>query len=229
MHGRKPPCGQLQCQQIRCLKRSMDNPRPFSPAASGKPSSGPQGTRFFAQEDLRQLASEAGQASEARASVHKPVLESISPELGGRRFSVHPGRQTIGRLASNDIVVSGPSVSSAHAWIMNQQGRCVIMNTLSTNGTFVNDKRVHQATLKHGDRIDVEAVATDTRDNGEAIHAVLGFTAVSYPISRGSAAMYYPEGNRLVGLDHYDLKSGTPAYKSIPVSIRAARGSVARG
>ena len=131
----------------------MDNPRPISPAASGKRSSGPQGTRFFAQEDLRQLASEAGEASEARASVHKPVLESISPELGGRRFPVLPGRQSIGRLASNNIVVNGPSVSSSHAWIMNQQGRCVIMNTLSTNGTFVNGKRIHQATLKHGDRI----------------------------------------------------------------------------
>jgi pSer/pThr/pTyr-binding forkhead associated (FHA) protein len=27
------------------------------------------------------------------------------------------------------------------------------MNTLSTNGTFVNDQRVHDAVLKHGDRI----------------------------------------------------------------------------
>lgn len=131
----------------------MDIPRPPLPAAPGKRDSGPQGTRFFAQEDLRQLASEADQASDGRPSVHKPVLESISPELGGRRFSIHPGRQTIGRLASNDIVVSGPSVSSSHAWITNQQGRCIIMNTLSTNGTFVNDKRVHQTILRHGDRI----------------------------------------------------------------------------
>ena len=27
------------------------------------------------------------------------------------------------------------------------------MNTLSTNGTFVNDRRVHEATLRHGDHI----------------------------------------------------------------------------
>ena len=158
----------------------MENPRPLSPAISGKPSSGPQGTRFFAQEDLRQLASETDQASKARASVHRPVLESIGPELGGRRFSVHPGRQTIGRLASNDIVVSGPSVSSSHAWIMNQQGRCVIMNTLSTNGTFVNDKRVHQATLKHGDRIrlgQVELVFL-TRDRGSPGSRHLGRLAM---------------------------------------------------
>lgn len=42
------------------------------------------------------------------------------------------------------------------------------MNTLSTNGTFVNDKRIHQATLRHGDRVrlgDVELVFL-TRDRG---------------------------------------------------------------
>ncbi len=27
------------------------------------------------------------------------------------------------------------------------------MNTLSTNGTFVNDKRIHQMVLRHGDRV----------------------------------------------------------------------------
>jgi pSer/pThr/pTyr-binding forkhead associated (FHA) protein len=27
------------------------------------------------------------------------------------------------------------------------------MNTLSTNGTFVNGKRIHEATLRHGDRV----------------------------------------------------------------------------
>jgi len=44
------------------------------------------------------------------------------------------------------------------------------MNTLSTNGTFVNDKRIHQATLRHGDHIrfgDVELVFL-TRDHGSA-------------------------------------------------------------
>jgi hypothetical protein len=131
----------------------MDSPRPQLPVTSGKRFSGPQGTRIFVQEDLRQLASATDNAAEERPSAHRPVLESLGPEFGGRRFSVHPGRQTIGRLASNDIVVNGPSVSSSHAWITNQQGRCIIMNTLSTNGTFVNDKRIHQAILRHGDRI----------------------------------------------------------------------------
>lgn len=169
----------------------MDNPRPILPAAPGKRSAGPQGTRFFVQEDLRQLASGAGGASGVRASVREPVLESITPGLGGRRFSIRSGRQTIGRLASNDIVVSGPSVSSSHAWITNQQGRCIIMNTLSTNGTFVNDKRIHRAILRHGDLVrlgDVELVFL-TRDRGSPAPRQLVRLAVGLIVVTGLAAL----------------------------------------
>ena len=70
-----------------------------------------------------------------------------------QRFALREGRQAIGRGSSNDIVVDDPSVSTAHAWIINQHGRYLIMNTLSTNGTFVNDRRIHEASLKHGDHI----------------------------------------------------------------------------
>ena len=48
-------------------------------------------------------------------------------------------------------------------------------------------------------------------------------TAVVYNIAQGSIATYYPEANMLVALDHYDAKSGTPSYKSIPVLLRASR------
>jgi hypothetical protein len=47
-------------------------------------------------------------------------------------------------------------------------------------------------------------------------------TAVAYKIAQGSIATYYPEANALVALDHYDVKSGTPSYKSTPVLLRAS-------
>lgn len=122
-------------------------------SAVGKRTAGPQGTRLFSAEELRLDASESDQLPDARASVGKPVLEGISAGFEGRRVSLPTGRQTIGRRANNDIVIDDPSVSASHAWIMNQRGHYVIMNTLSTNGTFVNDKRIHEAILKHGDRI----------------------------------------------------------------------------
>lgn len=150
----------------------MDNPRQQTSSASTRHPSGPQGTRLFSTDELNRLADEAGAASTGRASVHEPVLEGANAGLEGRRFSLRAGRQTIGRRDDNDIVIGDLSVSSAHAWIMNQQGHYVIMNTLSTNGTFVNGKRVHEATLKHGDRVrlgQVEFVFL-TREPGQHSH-----------------------------------------------------------
>lgn len=131
----------------------MNNQVDTSSHAGGRRSAGPQGTRLFSADELRQFANDAGGDTRGRASVHEPVIEGITPWLEGRRFSLSQGRQTLGRREDNDIVIDDLSVSSSHAWIMNQQGHYVIMNTLSTNGTFVNDKRIHEATLKHGDRI----------------------------------------------------------------------------
>lgn len=131
----------------------MENSRQTPSAKSGQRLAGSQGTQLFSRSELSQWAAEASPASHGHASEREPVLQGTSAGLEGRRISLRSGRQTIGRRDDNDIVVNEPSVSSAHAWIINQQGHYVVMNTLSTNGTFVNERRVHEASIKHGDRI----------------------------------------------------------------------------
>jgi len=74
--------------------------------------------------------------------------------------------------------------------------------------------------LKHGDRIDVFATGANIADGKE--RSVRGFVAVAYDIAEGSVAMYYPEGNALIALESHDRRSGTPAYKSVPVKIEAS-------
>ncbi|MCK7593488.1 FdhF/YdeP family oxidoreductase [Pseudomarimonas salicorniae] len=72
--------------------------------------------------------------------------------------------------------------------------------------------------LAHGDRVDIEAV-----DGGAGTRRRLrGYTVIAGQIARGSLAAYYPEANALLSLDSHDRQSGTPAYKSIPVRLRAA-------
>ncbi|MCR6685176.1 FdhF/YdeP family oxidoreductase [Pseudoxanthomonas sp.] len=87
---------------------------------------------------------------------------------------------------------------------------------------FVNPDDLAALGLAEGERIDVEAHRADGTPNGRAVR---GFVAVPYAIARGSAAMYYPEGNGLLALDEHDPRSGTPGYKSIPV--RLTRSAVA--
>lgn len=71
--------------------------------------------------------------------------------------------------------------------------------------------------LKAGDRIDLTAAFDDS-----GARAVRGFTLVERDIPRGCLAAYYPETNVLVALDDHDKRSGTPAYKSVPVRLTAS-------
>ncbi|HUA80456.1 MAG TPA: FdhF/YdeP family oxidoreductase [Dyella sp.] len=85
---------------------------------------------------------------------------------------------------------------------------------------FVNAGDLKVRGLQHGDRIDVEVVGPNALGIQGSTRAVRGFIAVAYPIAAGTVAMYFPEGNGLVGLDSFDPESGTPTYKSIPVTLK---------
>lgn len=60
---------------------------------------------------------------------------------------------TIGRKTDNDIVIENLAVSGHHARITLQGTSYVIEDLQSTNGTFINDKRVVSTALKHEDAI----------------------------------------------------------------------------
>src|SRR5688500_19503216 len=58
---------------------------------------------------------------------------------------------TIGRLPDNTIVIDNPAVSGHHACVFRDGDRFIVEDLDSTNGTFVNDRRVSRYTLQHGD------------------------------------------------------------------------------
>jgi formate dehydrogenase major subunit len=55
-----------------------------------------------------------------------------------------------------------------------------------------------------------------------------GFRLVAYETPLGCVAAYYPEANVLVGLDDRSSESGTPSFKSIPVTLTQAVSPTAR-
>jgi pSer/pThr/pTyr-binding forkhead associated (FHA) protein len=62
---------------------------------------------------------------------------------------------TVGRQAENDIVVDHMGVSGRHARV-EPEGEAVVLTDLkSTNGTFVNGKRVERAELRPNDWITI--------------------------------------------------------------------------
>jgi predicted component of type VI protein secretion system len=58
---------------------------------------------------------------------------------------------TIGRLPDNTLVIDNPAVSGHHACVFRDGDACVVEDLQSTNGTFVNEKRVTRRTLQNGD------------------------------------------------------------------------------
>ena len=60
---------------------------------------------------------------------------------------------TIGRRNDNTIVIDNLAVSAYHARIDNAGESIIITDLQSTNGTFVNDKKIVSLKLTHGDNI----------------------------------------------------------------------------
>lgn len=63
----------------------------------------------------------------------------------------------IGRLDKNEVILTDTNASRMHAWIAYEQHRHVLYDAQSTNGTYVNDKRIESCYLKPGDKINIGA------------------------------------------------------------------------
>jgi hypothetical protein len=72
----------------------------------------------------------------------------------GQSFDLNKPIVTIGREASNDIVLEDPQVSRHHARLTQQGASYVVEDLGSTNGTFVNGRRAMVATpINSGDKL----------------------------------------------------------------------------
>lgn len=72
-------------------------------------------------------------------------------------FRLLPGSvKTLGRAVRADFIVEAPLVSRFHCRLTtSESGQLVVADLDSTNGTFVNDRKVQEAVLASGDRLRV--------------------------------------------------------------------------
>lgn len=118
-----------------------------------KARSGPQGTMLFQGQGLPDSATQGQLAADQAPPEGYPVLVGVSANFRQQRLTFKPGKRSVGRQTDNDIVLQDRSVSAQHAWLVNERGECRVVNLLSTNGTWVNDEKVHDAVLKEGDHV----------------------------------------------------------------------------
>lgn len=87
--------------------------------------------------------------------MHKPPrLTVISGDDIGLVFGLSRTPLVIGRSMDVEISIDGVGVSRRHARIdRTTEGDFTVTDLDSSNGTFVNDRRVNHALLREGDRV----------------------------------------------------------------------------
>jgi pilus assembly protein CpaF len=79
------------------------------------------------------------------------VAEKGGPE---RRETFTKSELTFGRVAGNDLVLPKGNVSKQHAKLLLKDGRFIVSDLKSTNGTYVNGRKITQATIvREGDKV----------------------------------------------------------------------------
>jgi Protein of unknown function (DUF3662)/FHA domain len=101
----------------------------------------------------------------------RATIREVRPDLSSRTMEFDGRPITIGRAPDNGLVLRDGRASRHHARIDGRRGSLVLTDLGSTNGSFVNDRRVDSVALGEGDRIRigttsliVEAVRSDTPD-----------------------------------------------------------------
>lgn len=82
-----------------------------------------------------------------------PKLKITLPDQEEHVHELHEDTVTVGRLPDNSLPIEDASVSSHHAQLRFDNGNYKLVDLDSTNGTFVNNQPVTEATLRHGDNV----------------------------------------------------------------------------
>jgi pSer/pThr/pTyr-binding forkhead associated (FHA) protein len=89
-----------------------------------------------------------------------PVLVQLADSVIANKFPLSDKTLSLGRSADNDVQIDDRAVSGHHAWIEpvkdeqdEERVRYRLVDLNSTNGSFLNEKKVSEEWLRHNDMI----------------------------------------------------------------------------
>ncbi len=172
-----PPDHERFVQTEKALKRELEQVVRDGANERGWGLVGPPEVQFETDESLKEGVFECdsalveGPTGAAPAEAPHPTgastasarLVLVQKGKAGRVFELSKDRVIIGRLPESDVTVPDPGVSRRHAEIRREDGRYVVMDLGSTNGTKVNEAPAGERPLEDGDRITVGRTVLEFR------------------------------------------------------------------
>lgn len=95
------------------------------------------------------------------------VLEILDGDRAGETLPVADRTLRIGRKAGNDLVLADEKTSGVHAEVVLEGDRHVLRDLGSTNGTFLDGKRVTEIVLTPGDVVTIGRIRVKFRQEGD--------------------------------------------------------------
>lgn len=86
------------------------------------------------------------------------AIRVLTGQQAGQIFPLKAGANVLGRAPSCDIKILSPNVSKEHVKIDVLEGKFIVSDMGSRNGTFLNGTQVRSSRLKPGDRIGMHDV-----------------------------------------------------------------------
>ena len=83
------------------------------------------------------------------------VLKVISGNDEGLEVVLASKQVNIGRLPGSELLLNDNGASRLHAFVVNEDGKHVLYDGKSMNGTYLNNQRITKKVLNHGDSIKI--------------------------------------------------------------------------
>ncbi|MEW6557842.1 MAG: adenylate/guanylate cyclase domain-containing protein [Elusimicrobiota bacterium] len=161
------------------------------------------------------------------------ILKGIAGACKDKQYELGNKKMTLGRGRENSVILEDYVVSRNHAKLEQLEGKVVITDTGSRNGTFVNDERVKERVLKNNDRIKIgESVflINITEEEEKEEETISSFTVVK-PIELFKEDVSITESGikeiknvfRMIEEKSYTQEEFSHAYKNLFVVWQVAK------
>jgi pSer/pThr/pTyr-binding forkhead associated (FHA) protein len=118
---------------------------------------------------LAESANDDPGATAVRPSVPRYVLRGVSGEAFGRTYPI-PGVTTVGRAPECDLRMDEPGLSRMHARLLPTDDGMLLEDLGSTNGCFLNGRRVLRGEARPGDEVGFDTLRFRLVAPGHAEH-----------------------------------------------------------